>query len=105
MIVGGFVYALPHGQGAEGEAGDGAGDFVDGGDVAEFVHFVFGEVFQVVELADVDALLDQEVFVDGDEGVAACRRGADFQAAGVAGDEHRAVLFDEVFGRGEGDSG
>lgn len=41
----------------------------------------------------------------GDEGVAACGRGADFQAAGVAGDEHCAVLFDEVFCRGEGDSG
>src|SRR5262245_51274766 len=49
----------------------GAGNLVRRAHVAELVHLVAGQVFQVVELADVHPLLDDQVFVHGDERVGA----------------------------------
>ena len=51
--------SLLHGQRAHGKAGRCPGDFVRGGDVAEFVDLVFGEVLQVVEFSDMDTLFYQ----------------------------------------------
>jgi hypothetical protein len=54
-------------QRPQGEAGGGAGDLVGHGHVAELVDLLPRQVLQVVELADVDPLLDQQVLVAGDE--------------------------------------
>src|SRR5581483_3766784 len=60
----------------EAEPGGGATDAVGHAHVTEFVDAVLRQLFQIVEFADVHALLDEQVTVDGDERGLVFRPGA-----------------------------
>src|SRR5205807_742199 len=83
---------------AQRKSSGSAFDFVRLADVGEFVGFVPGEVFQVVEFADVDALFHQQVIVNGIEAPASLGSGPDLQTAGIGGEQNRPLLANEPFG-------
>src|SRR5215475_7760654 len=86
------------------ETGRGALDLVRAGDVAEFVDPVARQIFEVMKFADVNPLLDQQVVVQRHERPVLISEslrvfGARlvFDAARIAADHNRAVLFDQPF--------
>src|SRR5215510_12396085 len=102
---------LSNRYGSQREPGRGALDFVRTGDVAEFVDLVARQVFEVMKFADVNSLLDQQVVVQRHERpvlIAESLRvfGARlvFDAARIAADHNRAVLFNQPFRGLDGDA-
>src|SRR5262245_40515179 len=75
------------------EARRGAADLVRHANVAELVHLVLRQVLEVVELADVDALLDEQVAMHRDELARLVRRRQALEARGVRADQDRALLL------------
>src|SRR5579875_2425121 len=89
------VQGLPQGDRPEREAGGGALDLIDRGYVAERISLGLAEPLEIVELAQVDPLLDEEVAMDGDAGIRGAGRGVDLVSAGVRADHDGPLVLDE----------
>src|SRR5262245_39451778 len=95
---------LPKGGRAEREPPPPAAGLVRLADVAELVGPVASQLLQVVELADVDPLLRQQVAVYRDERLRLLGRRRVLQAAGVRADQDRALLLDQPLRRRQVDA-
>src|SRR5262245_32649773 len=88
------------------ETGRRAANLVRHADIAELVHLVLRQLLQVVKLADVDTLFDQQVAMHGDErSLLLHRSGTPLQAAGIRADQDGRLLLVEPLRRRQVDSG
>ena len=66
-----------------------------GRNVREAIYLIMSKLFQVVKLDNMHALIEQKIFVNGNDVIRQRGIRPDFKAAGIGSNQYRAFLFDE----------